>query len=86
METAMKRITLALLATLAVSSHAFAGEEINVAAAIGSGASTTTSTMAEAGTVSTTTAAATTANMIAAGIITAAGIAAVSQAGGTTSH
>ena len=85
MEKAMKRIALALLATLAFSSSAFAGEEINVAAAIGSGATTTTPT---AGTAATTTAATAPANMIAAGVIAAAGIAAVSQAGGTstTSH
>ena len=87
METAMKRITLAVLATFAISFQAFAGEEINVAAAIGSGASTTTSE-STAGSVATSTAAAATANMIAAGVIAAAGIAAISSAGGTstTSH
>jgi hypothetical protein len=86
-EKAMKRIALALLATLAISSHAFAGEEINVAAAIGSGASTT-STTTTAGAAAGSTAAAATANMIAAGVIAAAGIAAISSAGGTstTSH
>ena len=83
----MKRITLAVLATLTISSHAFAGEEINVAAAIGSGASTT-STASTAGAATTSTASTATANMIAAGVIAAAGIAAISSAGGTstTSH
>ena len=88
MEKAMKRITLALLATLAVSSHAFAADEqIQLAAAIGSGASTT-STETASGTAAGSTAAAATANMVAAGIIAAAGIAALSEAGGTstTSH
>ena len=69
----MKKTVLAVIATLALSTTAFAGEEIQLAAAIGSGASAGAgggagmgaSTGAAAGTAATTTAAAAAASCMA---------------------
>jgi len=89
----MKKILVAA-SLLFVSNFAFAGEAIQVAAAIGSGASGSggmTSTSAEtgmaaggAGGTAGATAGAATANMIAVGVIAASGVAVAAEAGGTS--
>ena len=78
----MKKTMIAVLTSFAISSFAMAAEEIQLAAAIGSGAGET----ATAGTVAGTTAAGATADMVAIGVIAASGIAAAAEAGSTTNH
>ena len=82
----MKKALFALITMATISTSALAGEEIQIAAAIGSGAATTStsSTATTAGATAASTAAAATANMVAAGIIIASGIAAISDAGGSS--
>lgn len=86
----MKRISLALVAMFALSPYAFAGEEIQLAAAIGSGAEAG-GTMGGAGTTVGTVGAVsgpalTTAEMVSLGVIAASGLVVVAEAASTTNH
>jgi hypothetical protein len=99
-EAAMKNILLVACASLLLSGHAFAGEEIQLAAAIGAGSSTTVETPeatasgevatgAIGGAGSTAAAAASmgTASMVTIGVLAAGAIAVLASGGGSsTSH
>ena len=96
----MKNILLVACASLFLSGHAFAGEEIQLAAAIGAGSGTTVQTpeatasgevatgaSAEAGSAAATAASTGTASMVTIGVLTAGAIAALASGGGSsTSH
>lgn len=89
----MKKIIIALAASIVVSTSAMAGEEIKLAAAIGSGAAVrpapsddnTGGAAVPAGTAGAS-AGMTTTNMVAVGVLAAAGLAAVANSGSSTSH
>jgi hypothetical protein len=82
----MKKTMIAVLTSFAISSFAMAAEEIQLAAAIGSGAGETAAGGSMAGGTAAATGAAATANMVAIGVIAATGIAAAAEAGSTTNH
>lgn len=89
----MKKVILAVVSVVALSSsYAFAAEKseyIQLAAAIGSGASTTAGSAgagAASGGAAAATAAGATANMVAVGIVAASGIAVAAEAGSSSSH
>ena len=88
-EQNMKKWLIAIAAAFVISSAAQAGEEIKLAAAIGSGAAAKPAPAAESGTASSTAASAgtmTTANMVAVGVIAVAGLAAVANSDSSSSH
>lgn len=91
----MKKLLIAAIVSIALNGFAFAGEEIQLAAAIGAGASATVpepaadtgadATGAEAGSAATSAAAMGTGSMVAIGALAAGAIAALASSGGGSS-
>ena len=84
----MNKWLITMLATFTISGVVVAGEEINLAAAVGAGVAVQPTAVGTDGAATSTAVATTTADMVALGIIAASGLAAVanSDSSSSTSH